>query len=95
MSNLNSNIKRINEKLQLLLKNYQHLQKENERQNKLIKELQSASEKDTKVIAALQEKVGILKAAAGKMNEADKKIFEKNINQYIREIDKCISILSE
>ena len=29
------------------------------------------------------------------MNEADKKTFEKNISQYIREIDKCIGILSE
>jgi hypothetical protein len=29
------------------------------------------------------------------MSEADKKAFEKNINQYIREIDKCIGILSE
>ena len=28
-------------------------------------------------------------------DEADKKAFEKNINQYIREIDKCIGILSE
>ena len=29
------------------------------------------------------------------LNETDKKVFEKNINQYIREIDKCIGILSE
>ena len=27
--------------------------------------------------------------------EADKKAFEKNISQYIREIDKCIGLLSE
>jgi len=29
------------------------------------------------------------------MNETDRKEFEKNINRYIRDIDKCISILSE
>lgn len=95
MGNLESNIKRINDKLQQLLKNYQQLQKDNRRQSDLIKELQESKLKDREQIAALQEKVTILKAAAGKMNEADKKAFEKNISQYIREIDKCIGILSE
>ncbi len=95
MSNIDSNIKRINEKLQQLLKNYQQLQKENLRQSEIIKELKTANDKDAKLIAALQEKISILKVAAGKMNEADKKAFEKNISQYIREIDKCIGILSE
>ena len=95
MSNLETNIKRINDKLQQLLKNYQHLQKDNQRQSKLIEELRLAKEKDEQLIAGLQEKISILKAAAGKMNEADKKEFEKNISRYIREIDKCIGILSE
>jgi DNA repair exonuclease SbcCD ATPase subunit len=95
MSDLEQNIKRINDKLQQLLKNYQLLQKENSRQSELIKQLKEAKEKDTQQITALQEKISILKAATGKMNEADKKEFEKNISQYIREIDKCIGILSE
>ena len=95
MSDLEKNIKRINEKLQHLLKNYQLLQKENKRQSEQLKELQEAKEKDKQNITTLQEKITILKAATGKMNEADKKAFEKNINQYIREIDKCIGVLSE
>lgn len=95
MSNLETNIKRINDKLQQLLKNHQQLQKDNQRQSKLIEELKAAKEKDAQLITSLQEKTGILKAAAGKMDEADKKAFEKNISHYIREIDKCISILSE
>jgi hypothetical protein len=95
MGNLDSNIKRINNKLQQLLKNYQLLQKDNKQQAVLIKELQESKLKDKEQIMVLQEKVTILKAAAGKMNEADKKAFEKNISQYIREIDKCIGILSE
>ena len=95
MSDLEQHIKRINDKLQQLLKNYQLLQKENSRQNELIKQLKEAKEKDNQQITTLQEKISILKAATGKMNEADKKAFEKNISQYIREIDKCIGILSE
>ena len=95
MAVISENIKRINDKLQQLLKNYQLLQKDNKRQNDLVKELQEANKKDKQQIADMQEKLIILKAATGKMNEADKKIFEKNISQYIREIDKCIGILSE
>lgn len=95
MNDLEQHIKRINSKLQQLLKNYQLLQKDNQRQSDLIKELQEAKANDRGQITALQEKMTILKAAAGKMNEADKKAFEKNINSYIREIDKCIGILSE
>ncbi len=94
MSDLEQHIKRINVKLQQLLKNYQLLQKENQRQSELIATLQQTKEKDKEQIAALQEKVTILKAATRNMNEADKKAFEKNISQYIREIDKCIGILS-
>jgi len=29
------------------------------------------------------------------MTEADQKEFEKRINQYIKEIDKCIGLLSD
>ena len=92
---LDNHIKRINDKLQQLLKNYRLLQKDNARQTKLIAGLQGAKEKDMQQIAALQEQVNILKAAAGQLNEADKKAFEKNISGYIREIDKCIGLLSE
>ena len=95
MSDLEQNIKRINDKLQQLLKNYQQLQKENSKQSELIKQLKEAKEKDNQQITALQEKISILKAATSKMNEADKKEFEKTISHYIREIDKCIGILSE
>lgn len=95
MSDLEQHIKRINDKLQQLLKNYQQLQKDNERKGRLIDTLQQAKEKDMQQVNELQEKVSILKAASGQMNEADKKEFEKNINKYIREIDKCIGILSE
>jgi len=95
MSELEKNIKRINDKLQLLLKKHQSLQKDNERQTILIEELKQAKEKANQQIVTLQEQVSVLKAVAGQMNEVDKKEFEKNINQYIREIDKCIGILSE
>jgi hypothetical protein len=39
--------------------------------------------------------VDVLKVAAGNMNEKDKKGFDKQIGQYLKEIDKCIALLSD
>jgi chromosome segregation ATPase len=92
---LEENIKRVNNKLQQLLKQYQLLQKESERKSKEIKELRESKENQSQQITELQQQVMILKSAAGEMKEAEKKEFEKHINQYIKEIDKCIGLLSE
>ncbi len=95
MTDLQQNIKNVNDKLQRLLRNYQQLVKDNERQSKLIKELQEAKSKNVEQITFMQQQLDILKASAGQMNAADRKSFEKNINQYIKEIDKCIGLLSD
>ena len=95
MSVLVENIKRINTKLQQLLRQYQLLQKENEQLKSVIGDLKNGRENDLIRIGQLEQQVAILKSAAGKMNETDRKLYEKQINQYIREIDKCIGLLSE
>ncbi|HNG62167.1 MAG TPA: hypothetical protein PLK54_00360 [Ferruginibacter sp.] len=95
MGELEQHIRRVNDKLQQVLKDYQQLQKDNLRQSALIEELKKAKETSAQQVEMLKQQVGILKAAAGNMNEADKKEFEKTINRYLRDIDKCIGILSE
>jgi CHASE3 domain sensor protein len=95
MAELELNIKRINDKLVKLLKRYQLLLKDNERQSNLIATLRQEKESNAQTIAALQQQADILKASTGQMSADDKKGFEKNINQYIKEIDKCIGLLSE
>lgn len=85
----------INDKLQQLLKQQARLKKENER---LRTELEVCKEKEEvyqQKIDDLAQQIGILKLGAGDMNERDKKEFEKKINQYIREIDKCIAFLGQ
>jgi hypothetical protein len=85
----------INEKLQLLLKQHQRLKKENER---LREELEAQKQKDLlaqQTIQELHQQIDILKLASGDMSEKDKKGFERKINQYVKEIDKCIAFLSQ
>jgi len=95
LSNLSENINRINAKLQQLLKQYQLVQKENQQLTNEIKELKISQENNLFRINQMEQQAGILKSAAGKMNEKDKKTFEQQINQYIKEIDKSIGLLSE
>ena len=46
-------------------------------------------------IDELAQQISIIKLGAGEMNEKDKKEFERKINQYVREIDKCIAFLGQ
>lgn len=88
-------LKRINDKLQELVKKYEYLKKENER---LKAELVPAKEREVgfmEQIASLDQKIMVLKAGSGKMEEADKKELDKRLHTYIKEIDRCISMLSE
>ena len=85
----------LNEKLQQLLKQYNRLQKENERLKEELKQSKNTETEIQSKVEALQQQVGILKLGSGEMNEKDKKELEKKINQYIREVDKCISFLSQ
>ncbi len=83
------------DKLQLLLKEYRRLQKENEG---LKNELQKSIDKEKSAYQQrdeLMQQVTLIKLASGEMNERDKKDFERTINQYVKEIDKCIAFLSQ
>lgn len=95
MGILENDIKRVNDKLQQLLRQYTALQKENDKLQALVKKSLEERENSQQQIEQLQQQVSILKTAAGQMNETDKKEFERKINQYIKEVDKCITLLSE
>lgn len=81
--------------MQLLLKQHAALQKENDR---LKQDLLQATEKisaQQKNTEELKQQVSVLKLNAGEMTAADKKEFEKRINTYLKEIDRCIAMLGE
>ena len=95
MNAMQEQIDRINEKLQVLLKKYQALQKENER-IKLDLDNRNGKEKEWRdKTESLQHQVEILKASSGQLDETAKKDFEKRINQYLKEIDRCIALLGQ
>ena len=89
------NITRIQAKLQELLKKYTSSVKEVELHQKTIATLRAQQASNEKKIKTLEEQQHILRSAAGSMKESDKKEFEQVIGKYIREVDKCIDLLSE
>jgi vacuolar-type H+-ATPase subunit I/STV1 len=95
MNPLEQHIQRINEKIQQLLKQYRLSQKENEKLRKELADIKALHTERSNLIDELEQKVAILKTATNNMNEEDKKDLEKRLNHYIREIDRCIAILSE
>jgi acetolactate synthase small subunit len=95
MNTTEQHLKRIQDKLHQLVKDFTTVQKENNRLKEelaLTQQKVSAQQKNTD---ELKQQVSILKVSAGDMSEADKKEFEKKISGYLKEIDRCIALLGE
>ncbi len=94
MTESEQHLKRIQDKVQQLLKQHTAMQKENQ----LLKEELDSIKKDASKFREnsdnLKQQVEILKYSNGEMGNEDKKLFEKRINTYLKEIDRCITMLS-
>lgn len=88
-------VQQITAKVKQRMKQLETLQKQQEQQAEIIRSLKSRNEALEEQVRLLTEQQQILMAAAGIMSAADKAAFESTINKYIREIDKCIGMLSE
>lgn len=95
MTDLNNHIANVQNKLQQLLKQYDFLLKENDKQQQLITALQTEQLANREQLETLRQQNLVLKASVSDMDPADKKELEQKISQYIKNIDKCISLLSQ
>lgn len=94
MSEINDHISRIQLKLQSVLKQYELLQKEREKSKELLLELKEEREKQAQEIASLQQQNLVLKASLQSLEPHEKKALEQKLNQFLKQIDKSISLLS-
>jgi chromosome segregation ATPase len=88
-------IRRIQDKLQQLLRQRDLLQKENGRLKEDLGQLQSALLERTAKLEQLQSQVEVLRVTKVVMSDEEKRALEKRLGQYIREIDRCIAMLEE
>ncbi|MBN9349923.1 MAG: hypothetical protein J0H55_04495 [Chitinophagaceae bacterium] len=83
----------ISSRIQKLTADYSMLENElqkTSRENLLLKEKQSSLEEE---IRQMKEQIFILKASNAPLGDDDKKEFQKSLNEYLRTVDKCISLL--
>jgi chromosome segregation ATPase len=88
-------IARVGSKVAKLVKAYHAVMKENER---LKTELEKKTEAEAKLKEQgrlLEQQLNLLKASSGQLDEKAKKDLQKQLNHYIKEIDRCISMLGE
>jgi chromosome segregation ATPase len=95
LSALVEHISIIQTKLQQLLKQYELLQKENAKNLDQIQKLEQDLQIQKDTTEHLQQQNLILKASVTDMDAAEKKELEQKIQHYIKNIDKCISLLSQ
>jgi archaellum component FlaC len=88
-------LKRVHEKILLLLKQHQTLQKENEHLKEDLKKMQVRGEVLSRDAEKFRHQAEVFKLSGRGLEETDKKMLEKRLNQYVREIDKCIALLQE
>ena len=88
-------LKRVHEKILLLLKQHQSLQKENERLKDEMKKMQVRGEALSRDAEKYRQQADVLKLSGRGLEETEKKMLEKKLNQYVREIDKCIALLQD
>lgn len=95
MSNEEQSLQRINDKLQQVAQRYQSLQKENLQLTRELRVLKEREEAREKKVIELELKMAAIKTATGRLDESEKKEIDKRLNHYIREIDRCIALLSD
>src|SRR5258708_26883078 len=88
-------VRRIQEKLQLLLRQRDLLLKENGKLKEELRQLQWEHGEQIQKLDQLQQQVEILKVTQTAMSEEEKRALEKKLGQYIREIDRCITMLGQ
>ena len=88
-------LKRIQDKVQQMLKHQAALQKENARLREELDNSKAHSGIQEKDIEVLRQQVDVLRMGTNGMNAGEKKELEKRINGYLKEIDRCIALLSE
>lgn len=85
--------KRVLEKLQQVLKVNASLRREKELLENEISQHKNKLTQAQEAIGQLEQQVELLKFTGTPMTDEEKKQFERRINTYLKEIDKCIAYL--
>lgn len=77
-----------------MLKRQEAVLRENKRLREELSHTSKQAAQQQENADRLRQQVEILKLNSGEMDSMEKKQFEKRINAYLKEIDRCIALLS-
>lgn len=87
-------IARLQSKLNVLLKQHEGILAENKKLRTENARLILSGKEQNSQLVLMEQQLNILKSSAGRLEGEEKKAFEKTINQYIKTIDKCMTLLN-
>jgi chromosome segregation ATPase len=94
MIKLQTSLQGLQEKLQVLLKNYSALEKENQQLKNKMGQVEQQEQKMAAQLKELETKLAAASLRQSNMDPADKAKLMKQIDQYIKEIDHSIQNLN-
>jgi len=87
-------LKNIQSKLKQVGKQHQSLQKKNARLNKELERSKLAISQQSQQFNTLQYKADALKLGVNNWSPEEKADLEKRIDEYLKEIEKCLALLN-
>ena len=93
MEEINVQIKELHQLLQTLLKKHNSLQKENEHLKQVNQDLIKALLEKEDSMQSAEQKIAA-KTLASIYDEGEKKLLHQKIDVYLRDIEKCLSLLN-
>ncbi|WP_018629440.1 hypothetical protein [Niabella aurantiaca] len=87
-------IKQIQEKLVQLCRKNAIIEKENIALKQALEESKASAASAASTMEAMQQQLDIARYGNTQMSPEERKAFEKRVNGYLKEIDRCIALLS-
>ena len=81
--------------MQVLIKRHQQLEKENKKLKDELNGLKDKQFDKKQAVEVLEMQNAILKASQQQLDDKEKKELEKKLSLFIKEIDRCIALLTE
>lgn len=94
MKELEIQLQSLQKKLLLLLKQHQLLVKENAGLKAEVERLQSNLDNSNSMLEKLQQEIVVLKLNPAPLSDDEKKQLETRINAYLKDIEKCLTLLN-
>jgi hypothetical protein len=94
MKELDVQLKSLQNKIQILLKQNQLQLRQNVDQKKEIETLRISLNEKNNLLQRLHQQIDILKLNTNALDEDEKKQLEKRIDLYLADIEKCLIILN-